>query len=167
MMKISYNLTKRTTKTEKFEKYLKIYVINFKTKVYELTASGNIINSILNYKLKRLVSSLGLPKEQKQAKTAISRKKIKREKSRWHENTNFSQKNLFMFRKCFNRNGIFLFYQYNFKKSNMNKYIRHEIFEKTRSINAIKFISFQRNPLNTRNYASIGQQVCLSFIFHQ
>ena len=78
-MKISYNLTKRT-KTEVFEKYLKMYIINFKTKGYELTSSGNIINSILNYKLKRLVSNLRLPKEQKQAKTAISRKEL-REKS--------------------------------------------------------------------------------------
>ena len=75
LMKISYKLTKKTT-TEKFEKYLKVYIINFKTKGYELTASGNIINSILNYKLKRLVSNLRLPKKQKQAKTAVSRKKL-------------------------------------------------------------------------------------------
>ena len=46
------------------------------SKSYEQTASGNIINSILNYQLKRFVSSLRLPKEQKQAKTAISRKKL-------------------------------------------------------------------------------------------
>ena len=37
LMKISYNLTKRTTKTEKFEKCLKNYIINFKTKGYKLT----------------------------------------------------------------------------------------------------------------------------------
>ena len=74
LMKISYNLTKRTTKTKKFKNYLKMYIINFKTKGYELTASGNLINSILNYKLTRLISNLRLPKEQKQAKTAISRK---------------------------------------------------------------------------------------------
>ena len=29
-------------------------------------------------------------------------------------------------------------------------------------MNAIKFISFQRNPLNTRNYGSMGPQVCFS-----
>ena len=75
-MKISYNLTKRTTKTKKFENYLKMYIINFKTKGYELTASGNIKNTILNNKRKRLVSIFRLPKEQKQAKTAISRKKL-------------------------------------------------------------------------------------------
>ena len=32
LMKISYNLTKRTTKNEKFEKCLKVYIINFRTK---------------------------------------------------------------------------------------------------------------------------------------
>ena len=37
LMKISYNLTKRTTKTEKFEKCLKKYIINLKTKGYKLT----------------------------------------------------------------------------------------------------------------------------------
>ena len=76
LMKISYNLTKRATKTEKFENYFKMYIINLKTKGYELTVSGNIINSIPNYKLKRLVSNLRLPKEQKQEKTAISRTKL-------------------------------------------------------------------------------------------
>ena len=67
-------MTKKPTKTEKFEKYLKMYIINFKTIRYELTASGNISHSILNYKLMRNVSNLGLPKKQKQAKTANSRK---------------------------------------------------------------------------------------------
>ena len=37
LKKISYRLTKRTTKTEKFEKGLKMYIINFKTKGYKLT----------------------------------------------------------------------------------------------------------------------------------
>ena len=63
-MKISYNLTKRTTKSEKFEKYLKIY-LNFKTIRYELTASGNINHLFFNDKLIRTVSNLRLPKEQK------------------------------------------------------------------------------------------------------
>ena len=31
MMKISYKLVKRTTRTEKIEKSLKMYIINFKT----------------------------------------------------------------------------------------------------------------------------------------
>ena len=39
LMKTSYNLTKRTTKTEKFENHFKMYIINFKTKGYELTPS--------------------------------------------------------------------------------------------------------------------------------
>ena len=66
-IKVKYNLTRRTTKTEKFEKYLKMYIISFKTKGYELTASGNIIDSILIYKPNRLVSNLRPPKEEKQA----------------------------------------------------------------------------------------------------
>ena len=66
----------KRTKTEKFEKYLKLYIINFKTIRYELTAPGNIIHLILTYEshsfdpqlreLMRPVSNLGLPKEQKQ-----------------------------------------------------------------------------------------------------
>ena len=89
LMKISYKLRKKTTKTEKFEKHLKVYIINFKTKSYELTASGNIINSTLNYKLKRVVSNLRLPKKQKQAKIAISRKKRARKVSKALKNKLF------------------------------------------------------------------------------
>ena len=71
LIQISYSLTKRTTKTEKFEKYLKTYIINIKTIRYKLAASSNIIHSTLNYKLMRPVSNLRLPNEQKQPKTAI------------------------------------------------------------------------------------------------
>ena len=74
LMKISYNLTKRTTKPEKFAKRLKMYIMNFKTLRYKLTASGKIIHSIPNYKLMRSVSNFRLLKEQNQAKTASSRK---------------------------------------------------------------------------------------------
>ena len=31
LMKISYNLTKRTTRTEKYKKYFTMYIINVKT----------------------------------------------------------------------------------------------------------------------------------------
>ena len=48
LMKISYNFTKRTTKTEKFEKNFNMIIKNFKTICYKLTASGNIIQSMLN-----------------------------------------------------------------------------------------------------------------------
>ena len=48
LMKISYNLTKRTTKNEKFEKNFNMLIINFKTIRYKLTASSNIIHSIVN-----------------------------------------------------------------------------------------------------------------------
>ena len=40
-------------------------------------------------------------------------------------------------------------------------------FEKTRSIKAINFNSFQRNLINTLCYDPMRQQECLSFICHQ
>ena len=80
LMKKSYNLTKRTTKTEKLEKNFKMFTINIKTIRYKLTASGNINHSILNYKPMRPVINLRLPKEQKQQ----VHEKIEREKSRRH-----------------------------------------------------------------------------------
>ena len=47
MMRISYKLTKRTTKLKKIEKSIKILnmyiVINFEPIRYQLTALGNII----------------------------------------------------------------------------------------------------------------------------
>ena len=80
LMKISYNLTKRTTKTEKFEKYFKMFFIHFKDIRYKLTASGNIVHSVLNDKPMRPVSNLRLPKEQKQQ----IQEKNEREKCRRH-----------------------------------------------------------------------------------
>ena len=77
-MKISYYLTKLATETEKLEKYFKMFIINFKTIRYKLTASGKIIHSILKYKPMRPGSNLGLPKEQKQQ----IQEKIEREKCR-------------------------------------------------------------------------------------
>ena len=57
-------VNKRTTKAEKIEKSSKMYYfINFKTIKYKLSASGNIIWSITNYKHLRPVSILRLPKE--------------------------------------------------------------------------------------------------------
>ena len=51
-------------KNWKVEKFLKMYIIiTFKTFHYKLTALGNIVHSILNYKLMRPVSILRLPKE--------------------------------------------------------------------------------------------------------
>ena len=62
---------------------MKMYIINFKTIRYKLSAPGNIIHSIFNYKLMRSVSNLRQPKEQ------INRKKqqiqkIERENFRKH-----------------------------------------------------------------------------------
>ena len=84
MMKVSYELTKRTTKIEKFEKKLKMYIINFNTIRYELGALGNIIHSIFNYNYIGPVSNLRLPKEQKTGKNSKFKKKIEREKCRRH-----------------------------------------------------------------------------------
>ena len=56
-------LTKRRTKTEKFEKSLKMYNnLIFKTNNYKLTASGNI-HLMDTFKFMRLVYILRLPKE--------------------------------------------------------------------------------------------------------
>ena len=51
-------------------KSLRLKAINW------LTDSVYTLNSILDYKIKRFISNLRLPKEQEQAKTAISRKKV-------------------------------------------------------------------------------------------
>ena len=63
-----------------------MYIINFKTIRYKLSASGDITHSIFNYKLMRPVSNLRLPKEQKkkQEKNCKFKKKIEREKCRKH-----------------------------------------------------------------------------------
>ena len=86
-MRLSYKLTKRTTKTEKIKKSLKILemykIINFKTIRSKLTASSDIIHSILINKLIRPISFLLQPKEGKKQKTANS-KKIEREKCHSH-----------------------------------------------------------------------------------
>ena len=75
MMRISYKLTRRTTKTEKFEKSLIIYnLIIFKTIGYKLKVSGNHINVTVNYNFMRPVRILRLLKNIKNAKTANSKK---------------------------------------------------------------------------------------------
>ena len=65
-------------KTEKIEKSLKIYnVINFNAIRYKLTASGNVVHSIISYKLMRPVSILRLHKsrqKQKNQKKKLSEK---------------------------------------------------------------------------------------------
>ena len=69
----------KITKTEKNEKSFKILklcnIINFKTIRYKLTAPGNIILSIVNYKL-RAVSILRLPKNKKTVKNSKFKKKL-------------------------------------------------------------------------------------------
>ena len=80
LMRISYNLTKRITKTEKFEKYFEMFITNFKTFRYKLTASGNLNHFIPNEKPMRPVINLRLYKKQKQQ----FQEKIEREKCRKH-----------------------------------------------------------------------------------
>ena len=65
MMIISYNMTKRTTKTENENslKILKLYkIIKLKIIRYKLSASGKIIHLVFNYNLMRPVRILRLPK---------------------------------------------------------------------------------------------------------
>ena len=59
-----------------------MYIINFMTIRYDLTALGNIIDWMLNYMLMRPSSFYGYIKYKKQAKTANS-KKIERESVEW------------------------------------------------------------------------------------
>ena len=61
-----------------------MYIINFQTIRYKQNVLGNIIHSIFNYQLKRPVSNLRLPKEQKTRKNIKFKKKIEREKCRRH-----------------------------------------------------------------------------------
>ena len=66
MMRLSYKVTKRATKVKilKILKILEMYIIiNFKTIRSKLTASGNVIHSILIHKLMRPVSLFLPPKE--------------------------------------------------------------------------------------------------------
>ena len=118
-MKISYKLTKRTTKTVKFEKKLKLYIIKFKNICSNMSTSDNIVHSIFTYKLMRLVSNLQLPIEQKkQAKTSNSRKNWARKVSKALKSKRFNK--LFpVSNNFFNSNEILLFQQYNFKKSSI------------------------------------------------
>ena len=63
MTRISYKLTKRTTKTEKFEKILKMSnIIIYETIGHKLTVSGNITHLIVNYKFLKPIRILRLPK---------------------------------------------------------------------------------------------------------
>ena len=71
-----------------------------------------------------------------------------------------------MFKSFLTARALIFFYQNNFKKSNVNKNIRTTKFLR-KIVVSTPLISFQRNPLNTINYASMGQQVCWLFIFAQ
>ena len=91
MTRTSYKLTKSTTKTEKFEKSLKIYIIiNSKTICSKLTGSGNIIHLFGNYIFMSTVSILRLPRERKKA-IKQTEKKYARKLSRLLENALFSK----------------------------------------------------------------------------
>ena len=67
MLRISYKLTKKTTKTENIAKSTKILkminILNFKATHYKLTVSGNIFNFIVNYKFVRPLSVFRQPNE--------------------------------------------------------------------------------------------------------
>ena len=58
-----------------------MHIVNIKTNRYKLSASGNIILSILNYKLMLPFSNLWLPREQKFMKKQQSQEKKLSEKT--------------------------------------------------------------------------------------
>ena len=103
-------LTKKTTKIEKFEENLKMYIVNSKIIRYKLTAWGKSFHFILNYKLMRPVSILRLAKEQKrESKSAISWKKNWAKKLSKAIKMNFSE-NSFLLSIIFWSNGILFNY---------------------------------------------------------
>ena len=67
---------KRTTKTEKLEKFLEMYnIINVMIIRYKLTAAGNIIYSAFGYKLMRPVRILRLQRRKNRQKRLKFKKK--------------------------------------------------------------------------------------------
>ena len=77
LMRLSYNLTKRTTKTEKSEQYLKMYIINF----VRLKATNWVlrVKSLIQYSitsLRDLSAIYGYLENKNRKKRAISRKKL-------------------------------------------------------------------------------------------
>ena len=85
MMRISYKLKKRTTKTEELKNpktLLKNVIISFQTIRSKVTASGNIIHSVLIHNLMGPVSFILLTKEWKIIKKQQIQKKNERDKCR-------------------------------------------------------------------------------------
>ena len=83
-MKVSYKLVKRTTKTEKYEKSLILYIPHSRTILYEVKGLGNIKHAVRIHRLIKSVSSLRLPKEQKKRRKQQIQEKTEREKRRSH-----------------------------------------------------------------------------------
>ena len=75
---------------QKLKKLKKNEMCIIKTIRYKLSALGNIIHSIFNYKLMRPVSNLRLPKEQKKQEKQQIQMKIEPEKCRRPSKVNFS-----------------------------------------------------------------------------
>ena len=69
--------------------------MNFKTIRNKLTVSGNIINSILNYKVMGWSAFYGYLKNRKKSKDSLI-KKIEREKCRSHWKKNFHVKSFLL-----------------------------------------------------------------------
>ena len=80
MMRISYNLTKGTTKTENYSKILKTFnILVFMTIRNKLITSDNIDHLILNYNIEKPVSFLRLPnikKQKQQIQKKLSEKSV-------------------------------------------------------------------------------------------
>ena len=125
LMKISYNLTKRT-KTENFEKNFNMFIANFKTVPINwlLRVTSFIQCSIRS--LWELSAIYGYLKN----KNNKFKKKLCKKSVKGIKKMNFSLKTI-LFNLNFKSNGFSFIYQYNFKKStNINKYIRTTKFSR-------------------------------------
>ena len=174
MIRISYKLTKRRTKTirkaiykknEKLKNWkqlisytLRLFAINCLHRVIPFIQSSN--RSLWDFSAYHdYIKNL--------KKTANSIKK-ETKVSKPQKNELFNR-NIPIFNKLFNHDRIPL--SLTIRLQEINKYEQtfenHEIFEKTRSINIIKFNSFQRKSINTLRYAPMGRECCLSLPSHQ
>ena len=80
-------------------------IINIKTIHYKLTATGNIIHSILNYKSGQQFTAL-TTEQKKSANIANSRKKMREKSFEGNKNELFSKKNSSIFKKFINSHEI-------------------------------------------------------------
>ena len=131
MMRLNYNLMKRTTNTEKIEKLSKIY--NIKTlrlfAINWLLRVTSIIQSSIT-SLWDLSTIYGYLKKNKQAKAAISKKNWARKVLKPLKNVFFFSKKSSIFTKFCNSKEIFIINLTPKNQQNTNKYIKNHQFSR-------------------------------------